>query len=66
MKAIFVVMEKEAIIGFSEENIINSNADATICTSGMIQDYYFNHFLIIDQLPFDFEYEHTELFGFID
>ena len=32
---------------------------ASISTSGFIQDYYFNHFLIIDQLPFDFEYEHT-------
>ena len=46
--------------------ILPSDPNASISTSGFIHDYYFSHFLIIDQLPFDFEYEHTELFGFID
>jgi hypothetical protein len=59
-------MENKAIYPILKSDNMNSDTNATICTSGMIQDYYFSHFLIIDQLPFDFEYEHTELFGFID
>jgi hypothetical protein len=59
-------MENQPIKPFLKSAYMNSDSPATICTTGMIQDYYFNHFLIVDQLPFDFEYEHTELFGFID
>ena len=59
-------MENQAIHPIVKSGYINSSKDASINTNGLIQDYYFNHFLIVDQLPFDFEYEHTELFGFID
>jgi hypothetical protein len=59
-------MENETNSSIIKENKISSDPEVSISTSGFIQDYYFNHFLIIDQLPFDFEYEHTELFGFID
>jgi hypothetical protein len=59
-------MENETNSSIIKEKKINPNPDTSISTSGFIQDYYFNHFLIIDQLPFDFEYEHAELFGFID
>jgi len=59
-------MENQTIQPILKSDYMNLDSPATICTTGMIQDYYFNHFLIIDQLPFDFEYEHSELFGFID
>jgi hypothetical protein len=59
-------MENQANSPILKSDSLNSKPVDSICTSGMIQDYYFSHFLIIDQLPFDFEYEHTELFGFID
>jgi len=62
----FEFMENETNSPKTDLKFMTSNSEPFICTNGLIQDYYFNLFLIIDQLPFDFEFEHTELFGFID
>ena len=49
------------------QSLISANeADNIICTTEQINDYQFIRAMIIDRFPFDFEYEHNELFGFIE